>query len=54
MEKYSDCELWEILNGVSVAMKTRPLNSADNVSMFWYDLYKDIESEIDKRLLANQ
>lgn len=53
MEKYSESELWDIANGITIVLQSRPLKSNDNVSLFWYDLYKSIEHEIDKRLLAN-
>lgn len=51
-DKYEYSELWEIMTGLSVVIAKHPLKN-DNVSMFWYNLYKGVESEIDKRILAS-
>lgn len=52
IDKLTDSELWEISNGITTVLQSHKPNKADNVYMFWYDLFKSVEREIDKRLLA--
>ena len=54
LEKYSDSELWEIINGITNVLQAHTPQANDNVFLFWYDTYKNIEREIDKRLLASE
>lgn len=52
-EKYSDKELWEINEGIATVIKAYKSNKADNVFMFWYELFKGVDGEINKRMLAD-
>ena len=52
LEKLTDCELWEVMNGVTTVLSAHPPKASDKVFCFWYDVYKNIESEINKRLLS--
>lgn len=57
IEKARDNELWALLGTLSVTLKNEmDANKGDmtrnNKVWFWYDLYKAIESEIDKRMKA--
>lgn len=51
-EKYTDSELWEILQGISQIIQAYPQDRDGNVFVFWYNMFKSAEKEIDKRLLA--
>lgn len=51
--RLSERTLWGILADLSETMSDYKPDSNDNVFMFWYQLYKDIEKEIDKRLNAD-
>lgn len=55
IEKARDNELWALLGTVSATLKNEmDANKGDmkknNKVWFWYDLYKALENEIDKRL----
>lgn len=52
-DKYTDRELWEINKGIATAIESYKPNKTDNVFMFWYELFKGIDGEINRRMLAD-
>ena len=55
MQSYDDATLWALVEDIATVMEQRNYKPRkdDNAYMFWYDIYKELESELDRRLLQD-
>lgn len=49
-ETFTDAELWGLLSDLSNVLQNRQPDKSDRAFLFWYGVYKQIETEIDRRL----
>lgn len=55
LKKAENATLWGLLCDVTALLELRQYkpDPKDNTFMFWYQLYKEIEKEIDTRMLRD-
>ena len=55
IRKADTATLWELVTDVAEILKTREYapEQSDTRYMFWYGVYKELEAEIDKRLVID-
>ncbi len=49
-EKLDDAVLWGLLADISNTLKAHPYSTDDALFMFWYEIFKSLEHEINRRL----
>lgn len=55
IKKVDDATLWTLVSDVAALMDQRGYtpDRCSNAFMFWYEVYKELEAEIDSRLVNN-
>lgn len=55
IKKCDTATLWALMGDLSQLMELRKMkpNKSDNAFMFWYGVYKELESEINRRLVVD-
>ncbi len=53
IRKADTATLWELVTDVAAILKTREyvVDKANTAFMFWYQIYKELETEINRRLV---